>query len=104
MDNTRGDDPSVDPFMMESLLTTGEYAEENPETVRAMVRALDRAVEKIADSTPEEVRKVVQNALNPEGTVSMEMTENTMLLDGRTEEVSAAQLFATFTPAYLPEE
>jgi len=123
VDNTRGDDPSIDPFMMESLLTTGEYAEENPETVRAMVRALDRAVETIAGSTPEEVRAVVQEtfskvdpeimligieavqkALNLEGTVSMAMAENTMLLDGRTEEVSPEELHATFTPAYLPEE
>lgn len=122
VDNTRGDDPSVDPFMMESILTTREYADAHPETVAAMVRAVDRAVEEIAASTPEEVRAVVQDsfsnvdpetmligieavqqALNPEGTVTLDMAENTMLLDGRTDQVSAQELFDTFTPEFIPQ-
>jgi len=122
VDNTRGDDPSIDPFMMESILTTREYAADHPDVVAAMVRALDRAVEEIASSTPEEVRAVVQDtfakvdpeimligieavqqALNAEGTVTLDMAAKTMLLDGRTAEVSAEQLFATFTPEFLPK-
>jgi len=122
VDNTRGDDPSVDPFMMESILTTTEYAEANPEIVRAMVRAVDRAVDEIAASRPAEVAEVVadvfdsvdedvmltgieaiQKALNTEGRVSLEMAEKTMLLDGRTDQVSPQQLYDTFTAEFLPE-
>lgn len=122
VDNTRGDDPSIDPFMMESILTTRDYADAHPETVAAMVRAVDRAVEEIAASTPEEVRAVVQDtfakvdpetmligieavqqALNTEGRVTMDMAEKTMLLDGRTDKVSAQQLFDTFTAEFIPQ-
>jgi len=120
VDNTKGDDPSIDPFIMESLLTTGSYAKKHPETVRKMVRALSRAVKKIAASTPEEVRAVVQStfskvdpkvmlvgiaavqkALNLDGKVTKKMAENTMLLDGRGAKVPPAKLFATFTSDYL---
>lgn len=122
VDNTRGDDPSIDPFMMESLLITREYAQAHPETVRAMVRAMSRAVHDIATKSPEEVRQVVQGAfesvneetmligiasvqqaLNLDGTVSLEMAANTMLLDGRTDKVSAEALFQSFTPEFMPK-
>lgn len=120
VDNPAGDDPSIDPFMMESLLTTQEFADENPEVVEAMIRALTRAVDEIGNSTPEDVRNVVQDvyanvdpeimlrgieaaqgALNETGEVSMEMAENTMMLDGRTDQVSAEELFQTFTDWFL---
>lgn len=122
VDNTTGDDPSIDPFMMESILTTREYADKNPETVRKLVKAISRAVAKIAASTPEEVRAVVQPAfpkvepdvmlvgiaaiqktLNLKGTVTKAMAENTMLLEGANDKVNADQLFATFTPEFLPK-
>jgi NitT/TauT family transport system substrate-binding protein len=122
VDNTKGDDPSIDPFMMESILATREYTETNPEVVRKMVKAVSRAVARISESTPEEVRAVVQPAfpkvepdvmligieaiqktLNLTGEVSLKMAENTMLLDGRTDQVSAQQLFDTFTPEFLPK-
>ncbi len=118
VDNAKGDDPSIDPFMMESLLTTKEFAESNPEVVRAMVRAIKRAVDDIATKPAEEVRGVVQkafkkvapdvmllgieaakNALNRKGDVSLQMAKNTLLLDGR-ENVTPEQLFATFTPTF----
>lgn len=44
VDNAAGDDPAIDPFMMESLLTTQTWADENPDVVKAMIRALRRAV------------------------------------------------------------
>mgnify|MGYP005844255349 FL=1 len=122
VDNTKGDDPSIDPFMMESILATREYVQANPEVVRKMVKAIARAVARINDSTPEEVRVVVQGAfpkvepevmligieaiqktLNLTGDVSLKMAENTLLLDGRTDQVSAQQLFDTFTPEFLPK-
>lgn len=114
VDNANGDDPSIDPFMMESLLTTREYAAANPEIVAAMVRAMRRAVDDIANNSSEDVRAVVQEAfsrvdpatmiigidaargaLNTTGEVSLEMAENTLLLDGRGVEPQA--LFDTFT-------
>lgn len=121
VDNTRGDDPSIDPFMMESLLTTRDYATKNPEIVKKMVRALQKAVQQISSQSPEEVRDVVQTvfkkvepaimllgieavqqALNAEGTVTLDMAEKTLLLDGRSDKVSAQQLFESFTSDYLP--
>ncbi len=118
VDNAKGDDPSIDPFMMESLLTTREFAQTNPEVVRAMVRAIKRAVDDIATKPAEEVRGVVQKAyrkvapdvmllgieaakgaLNRKGDVSLQMAKNTLLLDGR-KNVTPEQLFATFTPAF----
>lgn len=117
VDNAKGDDPSIDPFMMESLLTTKEYAAANPDVVRGMVRALERAVEDLATRPAEEIRAVVQEtyskvepevmllginaikpALNEGGEVSLEMAENTILLDGR--DVDPEKLYATFTPEY----
>ena len=118
VDNSKGDDPSIDPFMMESVLTTKKFAEQNPDVVRAMVRAIKRAVDDIATKSSEEVSEVVQqafgkidpatmligidaarNALNRQGGVSLQMARNTMLLDGRAE-VSPEQLFDTFTPEF----
>lgn len=118
VDNAAGDDPSIDPFMMESLLTTREFATKNPDVVRAMIRALKRAVDDIATKSPAEIRGVVQKsfskvkpdmmltaiaavqpALNRKGDVTLQMAKNTMLLDGRTT-VTPAQLFATFTAEY----
>jgi NitT/TauT family transport system substrate-binding protein len=121
VDNTRGDDPSIDPFMMESILTTAEYAKNNPETVKKMVRAMDKAVNDLSKKSPEEVMAVVkavfkkvpddvmlegiaavQKALNTSGRVSQKMAENTLLLDGRGDKVSPEQLFGTFTSDFLP--
>jgi len=118
VDNAKGDDPSIDPFMMESLLTTKAYADANPDVVRGMVRALRRAVDDLTAMPAEDIRAVVQEAfgrvdpevmllgieaikpaLNESGAVSLEMAEHTILLDGR--DVDPQALFATFTPEYL---
>jgi hypothetical protein len=47
--------------------------------------------------------EAIQKTLNLTGEVSLKMAENTMLLDGRTDQVSAQQLFDTFTPEFLPK-
>lgn len=118
VDNAAGADPSIDPFMMESIVTTEEYAAANPDVVRAVIRATRKAVREIHEKSPAEIfavvrgefRKVapdiaalaiaaVKPALNLEGGVTMKMAENTMRLDGR-EDVTAAQLFATYTAKY----
>ena len=117
VNNPAGDDPSVDPFMMESILTTEAYAKANPDVVRAMIRATRKAVEDIATKSSADVFKVVQaefkrvkpdiavlaidavrKALNRKGDVTLKMAENTMRLDGR--DLPPAALFATYTAAY----
>jgi len=118
VNNANGDDPSVDPFIFQSILTTGEYAKANPDVVRALIRALKRAVEDIATKSAEHVRKVVQPiyskvdpetmilsiealkpALNRKGDVTLKMAENTLLMEGATD-VTPQQLHATFTAEY----
>ena len=118
VNNANGDDPSVDPFMFQSLLTTREYAKANPHVVHGMIRALKKAVNDIATKPAEEVRKVVQPiyssvdpetmilsiealkpALNRKGDVTLKMAENTMRMEGAPD-VTPQQLFATFTAQY----
>lgn len=115
VDNAAGADPSIDPFMMESIVTTEEYAKSNPEVVRAIIRATRKAVAEISKRDAAEVfavikaefRKVkpdiaalainaVKPALNLKGNVTRKMAENTMRLDGR-KDVSADDLFSTYT-------
>jgi NitT/TauT family transport system substrate-binding protein len=118
VDNAAGADPSIDPFMMESIVTTQEYADANPGVVRAMIRATRKAVLEISRRSPKEVFSVIRGefkkvkpeigelaikavkpALNLRGNVTKKMAENTMRLDGRIE-VSADQLFGTYTGKY----
>ena len=119
LDNARGDDPSLDPFMMTDIHTTRKYAAANPEVVRKFVRALRRATAEIDKRSVEEIRKVVQPAfanvpqevmdvglnalkksLNPSGMVTRDMATKTLTLDGR-KEVTPEKLFAAFDPSYL---
>ncbi len=118
VDNAAGADPSIDPFMMESLVTTQEYADANPDVVRAMIRATRKAVSEISKKSAKEVFavikgefkkvkpdigelaiKAVKPALNLKGNVTKKMAENTMRLDGR-KEVSADELFSTYTAKF----
>lgn len=118
VDNAAGADPSIDPFMMESIITTTAYAKANPGVVKAMIRATRKAVKDIYSKSAKDVFAVVRNefrkvkpaiaalainavkpALNLKGNVTMDMAVNTMLLDGR-KSVTADQLFKTYNPAY----
>jgi ABC-type nitrate/sulfonate/bicarbonate transport system substrate-binding protein len=119
LDNTRGDDPSIDPFMMTDIHTTRKYASANPETVRKFVRALRRATTELDKRSVEEIRTVVQpafanvpqdvmvigitalkKALNTTGMVTQDMVNKTLALDSR-KDVTPERLFATFDPSYL---
>ncbi|NKB21036.1 MAG: hypothetical protein GKS01_11095 [Alphaproteobacteria bacterium] len=118
VDNAAGADPSIDPFMMESIVTTKEFADKNPGVVKAMIRATRKAVAEISKKSAKEVFdvikgefkkvkapigelaiKAVKPALNLKGNVTKKMAKNTMLLDGR-KDVSADQLFDTYTAKY----
>jgi len=119
VDNPAGGDPSVDPFLMESILTTESYAADNPDVVKGMIRAIRRAAEDIATKPATEIRDMVRAAfkkvpdelmlkgieacamaVNRSGKVTKPMTENTLRLFGKTE-VTADQLYTTFTDAYF---
>ena len=118
VDNAAGADPSIDPFMMESIVTTKQFADANPAVVKAMIRATRKAVLEISKKSPKEIFdvikgefkkvkapigelaiKAVKPALNHKGNVTKKMAENTMLLDGR-KDVTADQLFGTYTGKY----
>lgn len=109
---------SIDPLIMDSLLTSPGFAERRPDTVRAMIRALHRAVEDIGSMKPEEIRDTVlpefgkmspavllsgiealRPALNVTGVVTHAMAENTVRLDRRNG-ATADQLFSVYTGAY----
>lgn len=119
IDNAKGEDPNISPFMMESLLTTPAFAEENPDVVRGLIRATQRAVEQIATQSPRDIRDVVRDefgkfdpdvmllgieavkpALNRTGEVTLDMARNTLRLYGSTE-VTPQELYGTFTDTYL---
>ena len=110
VDNPAGDDPSVDPFLMESILTTSSYAAANPDIVKAMIRAVRRASEDIATKPATEIRDKIREvfkkvpddlmlkgieacamAVNRSGKVSKAMTENTLRLFGNLLEVRSSK-------------
>jgi len=118
IDMAVGSARSIDPLVMDSLVTSPEFAERHPDTVRAMIRALHRAVEDIGSERPEEVRDTVlpefgkmspavllsgiealRPALNVTGVVTHAMAENTVRLDRRNG-VTADQLFAVYSGSY----
>jgi len=118
VNNAAGDDPSIDPFVMSGLVTSPELAEENPELVEKMVRALKTAMDEIRNQPAEETVEVIseiysavdpdvlldaveltKQTINETGEVTKEMWENTLLLDGR--EVSADTLYDTWDGSFL---
>lgn len=118
IDMASGSAPSVDPLIVESLVVSPDFARDQSETVRAMVRALRRAVGDIIAKPAEEIRDIVQPdfgkmspalllsgieavrpALDPFGTVTMEMAVNTVRLDQRNG-VTAEQLFSVYSDAF----
>jgi NitT/TauT family transport system substrate-binding protein len=60
VDNTTGGDPTFVPFVMQSVLTTPQYAQKNPETVKAFVRAVLQAEAWIHSNSAEAAAAVMQ--------------------------------------------
>ncbi len=63
VNNARGEFPDLKEFLMINLLVRPEFARQNPETVRRMVRALVRANQWALDRPTEEVRDVLAKSL-----------------------------------------
>jgi NitT/TauT family transport system substrate-binding protein len=119
INNAAGDVEAIDPFMMENLYVRPDFAESNPNTVSAFVRATQRATAWSLEHSPEEVADAlgdafgdldrdvlvesignVQQALNDGGDLTQEAIENTlMLLDEQ--EIAADEVAETFTDRFL---
>jgi NitT/TauT family transport system substrate-binding protein len=57
--NSGGEDPSLQPFTGYSILVRQEYAQQNPEIVRAFARAMVKANKWVLDHTAEEAAEVM---------------------------------------------
>ncbi len=60
VNNAKGDNPRLREFMMSALMTTPEYADQRPDVVRKMVRAVKRALTYIAEKPLDDVVKTVE--------------------------------------------
>ncbi len=118
INNAKGDDPSMDPFDFQSVVVTEEYANKNPEVVKAFIRATKKAVNEILAKSSEEVFKVVQKdfrkldpkiaiaaidevkpAFNKTGEMTLPEAENVIKMTGA-KDVTGKMLFDLYTPKY----
>jgi NitT/TauT family transport system substrate-binding protein len=120
--NSAGEDPDMDEFMMEVLLVRPEYAEQNPEIVRKVVRALLRANAWIAEHSAAEIRdsiqiyfaktdpkllrtsiEAVKGAVSLDGKVTqraVDITQNLLIAAGKLEQPFPRSVLVS--DAYLP--
>lgn len=118
VNNPAGQDPSLDPFMMSSLVTTPQMVHQHPQLVRKMVKALRHAIHDIITKPIPAIRKVIaheyskidkhtldvsiaaaKKLMNPTGNVTLQMAKHTVAFDGRG--ASAKALYKTFDPKFL---
>jgi NitT/TauT family transport system substrate-binding protein len=121
VDNLRGDVGGLSPFPMVNLYTTKRYADANPQIVRKLVRATQRAVKDLAEKSPEDVARVLQArystmdpqvlllcvrafkpALNPQGNVTREMVDNLLAFEG-VSDISRDKFLSFYTDRFLKD-
>lgn len=97
VNNTKGEDPSLVPFMMENIYVRPTFAKTDPELVGAFVRAMQKANRWILDHSAADATDVIQNffpnidrevlldsvgnvrgAVNPTGILDREAVANTL--------------------------
>lgn len=61
VDNTKGEDPFFVPFTEQSILVMPDWAQQNPDLVKAFLRALLKAEAWAREHSPEESAKVMQS-------------------------------------------
>jgi len=119
----RGEDPELGEFMLENLLVRPEYARQEPDTVRRMVRALLKGSRFIAERSPGEIAEAVQKtplgkfprgvllagvaslkgAFPPHGRMSQRALEVTQeLMRGAGQLQRTFTLLEIYTPEFLP--
>ncbi len=118
INNAAGEDPSIVPFNMSTVLVTPEYAERNAEIVARFVRASRKANEWIAQATPEQIADAVSPDLGQTprevlvaGAASVKTAVNrTGILDRKAVQtmvdmtqsgVNVDELYALFTDRFL---
>ena len=118
INNAAGEDPSIVPFNMASVLVTPEYADKNPDVVKRFVRASRKANEWIRQATPEQIadavspdlgqtpREVlvagaaaVKTATNPTGILDKQAVKN--MVEMTQSGVDVEELYGLFTDRYL---
>lgn len=121
VDNLRGDVAGLSPFPMVNIYTTKRYAAANPQIVRKLVRATQKAVLDLHAKSPEEIAKVLQArystmdpavlllsirafkpALNLEGNVSPEMADNLLTFEGTTD-ITRAKFLSFYSDKFLKD-
>lgn len=119
INNAAGEDPNLDPFMMENIFTLPGFAEEHPDIVTKFVRAILRALDAMTKLDPEDIADLVAPdfegvdretrilgvnavlpALNPSCLLTLEAVENTLNMIGETE-ISAEEIFKSFTDEFI---
>jgi NitT/TauT family transport system substrate-binding protein len=118
INNAAGEDPSIIPFDMETVLVTQEYAQKNPDIVRRFVRAIRKASEWIAQASPEQFADALgpdfattprdvlvagaastKAATNRTGVIDRKGIQNLLEMTGS--KVNADEFFALFDGSYL---
>lgn len=119
VDNLRGDVAGLSPFPMVNLYTTKRFADSNPQIVRKVVRATQRAVKDMADKSPEDLARILQAryksmdpevlllsvrafkpALNLDGAVSREMAGNLLAFENATD-ITLDKFLSFYTDRFL---
>jgi NitT/TauT family transport system substrate-binding protein len=120
INNAAGDDPTLSPFNMESVLVTQEYAAANPDIVKRFARASRAANQWISQATPDETadatlpelaateRSVlvagaaaIKPAVNRTGILDKRGLQSMLDLTGTA--VNVDDLYALFDPKFLNE-
>lgn len=119
VDNLRGDVAGLSPFPMVNLYTTKRFSDSNPQIVRKVVRATQRAVKDMADKSPEDLARILQAryksmdpevlllsvrafkpALNLDGAVSREMAGNLLAFENTTD-ITLDKFLSFYTDRFL---
>ncbi|MGH3440566.1 MAG: ABC transporter substrate-binding protein [Nitriliruptorales bacterium] len=120
INNAAGAVGALDPFMMENIYVRPDFAEENPNTVAAFVRAIEAANAWAAERSPEEIADAVASdfgemdravlvsaltnvieALSSDGELSEQAVENTLQMLGE-QEIGVSDVLGLFNDRFLP--
>jgi NitT/TauT family transport system substrate-binding protein len=122
IDNLRGDIPGLSPFPMVSLYTMQSYAEKNPDVVRRVVRATQRATKEMSERSVDDIMTVLKPryasmdpnvlrlcieafkpSLNVSGAVTREMAQNVLDFMPEAKGITVDQYLSFYTGRFLKD-